>query len=123
MKVSLDRHDAANPVQLLDDSGAPVEVVTQFLRHLMQLAGLRTAMLGGVTAAAAIEGARPPVFQRRRSAVEAQLRRWSMSDLAQARRRVAEAVALTRTQPGLEIAAISVALHGLARQSRRLSRA
>ena len=34
MKVSLDGHDAANQVQLLDDSGAPVEVVTQFLRHL-----------------------------------------------------------------------------------------
>jgi site-specific recombinase XerD len=34
MKVSFDGRDAANQVQLLDDSGAPVEVVTQFLRHL-----------------------------------------------------------------------------------------
>ena len=108
--------------RLRAEGGSAAALGAQFLRHLMQLAGLRAAMHGGTSAAAAIERARPPVFQRRRSAVEAQLRRWSLEELADARRRLAEAVALTRTQPGLEVAAISVALHSLARRSQRLSR-
>ena len=108
--------------RLRAEGGSAAALGAQFLRHLIQLVGLRAAMGGGLSAAAAIDRARPPVFQRRRSAIEAQLKRWSPNDLSEARRRIADAVALTRRQPGLEVAAMSVALHGLAREARRLSR-
>lgn len=92
----------------------------QALRHLIQMSGLRASVDSGASTSSALDGARPPVFSRRRSAIEAQLKRWGSADLTEARRRVADAVALTRRQPALETAAISDALHRLALHARRL---
>jgi DNA polymerase-3 subunit delta len=90
------------------------------LRHLIQLSNMRAAIDSGASVGSALESARPPIFARRRSAVEAELRRWPSPELAEARRQIAEAIALTRRQPALEDAAISEALHGTALRSRRL---
>jgi DNA polymerase-3 subunit delta len=105
------------------EGGSVAALGAQVLRHMVQLAAMRASMLGGLSAAAAVERARPPIFSRRRGAVEAQLKRWPADALAEARRRMAEAVAVTRRQPALESAAISAALHAIALEARRLSRA
>jgi DNA polymerase-3 subunit delta len=108
--------------RLRAEGGSPASVGAQMLRHLLQLAALRAAMDAGLSATAALDRARPPVFSRRRAAVEAQLKRWSAGALAKARRRIAQAVLLTRTQPALDTAAISAALHETARHAQRLAR-
>jgi DNA polymerase-3 subunit delta len=113
----------AGLARLRAEGGSAAGLGAQLLRHMFQLAAMRASMLAGVSAAAAVERARPPIFLRRRAAIEAQLKRWQGNDLADARRRMAEAVTLTRRVPALESAAISAALHSLALQSRRLSRA
>jgi DNA polymerase-3 subunit delta len=109
--------------RLRAEGGSAAALGAQVLRHMVQLAAMRASMLGGLSAAAAVERARPPIFSRRRSSIEAQLKRWSVDDLADERRNMAEAVALTRRQPALEGAAVSAALHAVALQSRRLTRA
>jgi DNA polymerase-3 subunit delta len=94
----------------------------QTLRHLLQLHAMRVTMEAGSSASAALDRARPPVHMRRRSAVEAELKRWPLAALAEARARMGQGVAATRVQPSLETAAISEALHAIALQSRRLKR-
>ena len=103
------------------EGGSAAGLGAQMLRHLLQLSTMRAGVDAGQSAASTLEAARPPVFSRRRVAVEAQLKHWSTGDLADARRRTADAVALTRRQPALEGAAISEALHGIALHARRLS--
>jgi len=110
----------AGLARLEAEGGSVSGLATQTLRHLCQLSAFRAAMDGGLGAAAVLDRARPPVFARRRSTVEAELRRWPSADLAAARHRVDRAVALARTQPALERAAISEALHAVALRSRRL---
>lgn len=110
----------AGLARLRAEGGSAAALGTQALRHLVQLSVLRAAMDSGQGAGAAVDGARPPIFSRRRPAVEAELKKWASHDLAAARQRVADAVALTRLQPALESTAISEALHGLALQARRL---
>jgi DNA polymerase-3 subunit delta len=109
--------------RLRAEGGSAAALGAQVLRHMLQLAAMRASMVGGLSAAAAVERARPPIFSRRRGAIEAQLKRWSVENLADERRNMAEAVALTRRQPALESAAISAALHAVALRSRRLTRA
>lgn len=92
------------------------------LRHLLMLQGLRAAVDSGASPSRAVEMARPPVFFRRRPAVEATLQRWSSEALMGARKRIDRAVALTRVQPALDMAAISEALHDLALTARRMRR-
>jgi DNA polymerase-3 subunit delta len=102
------------------EGGSAAALGAQMLRHLIQLAGLRATVDAGTSISGAVEGARPPIFFKRRSAVGEQLKRWRYPDLAEARRRIAESVALTRRLPGLENAAISEALHAIALDARRL---
>lgn len=93
------------------------------LRHLILLQSIGAAIAAGRPLADALNYARPPIFKRRRSAVETEVRTWSMERIAAARRRMDEAVYLTRLRPGLEDSAISAALHGLALEARRMRRA
>jgi DNA polymerase-3 subunit delta len=106
--------------RLRAEAGSAASLAAQALRHLVQLSAIRAAMDAGQAAASAMESGRPPIFSRRRAAVEAQLKRWTSADLANARRRIADAVAITRYHPALESAATSEALHLLALHARRL---
>ncbi len=112
LEVGLDR--------LRAEGGSAASLGALALRHLLAVSSMRAAYEGGSSISTALDGARPPVFSRRRSAVEAQLKRWSSAELAGVRRQLADAVELTRRQPALEEAAISEVLHRIALQSRRL---
>jgi DNA polymerase-3 subunit delta len=104
------------------EGGSAGALGTLTLRHLILLQTLRTTVDAGMPVSDAISRARPPIFFRRKSNVEAELSRWSVDALALARRRVDRAVALTRLQPALEDAAMSEALHAVALEARRLKR-
>jgi DNA polymerase-3 subunit delta len=104
------------------EAASPSGLAVLALRHVIQLQSLRLTMDSGATASASLDRARPPVFSRRRSAVEAALRLWPTEKLRDARRRIDRAIALSRLQPALENAVISDALHQIALQSRRLRR-
>jgi DNA polymerase-3 subunit delta len=106
--------------RLRAEGGSAAGLGAQVLRHLIQLATWRAQIRTGRSVSAVLDRARPPVFSRRRPVVEAQLKHWQSRDLAEARRRMADAIALTRRQPALEGAAISAALHGIALQARHL---
>ncbi len=92
------------------------------LRHLLQLQTLRAAVDAGERPSRAVDFARPPIFGRRRPAVEAEIERWPSPSIAGARRRIDRAVMLMRLQPALEEAAISEALHDVALEARRLKK-
>jgi DNA polymerase-3 subunit delta len=104
------------------EGSSPASLGALALRHLLLLQSLRASMDAGENVSRAIEFARPPIFARRRLAVEAQVTRWPNESIAKARQRVDRAVALTRLQPPLEDAAISEALHDIALTARRLKR-
>ena len=90
------------------------------LRHLLSLQTLRAAIDDGQGPSEVINYARPPIFSRRRSTIEAELSRWPSADIAEARRRMDQAIYRGRLQPSLEDAAISEALHAVALTARRL---
>lgn len=108
--------------RLRSEGGSAAALGTLTLRHLLLLQTLRVTVDGGTSPSKAVEQARPPIYFRRRAAVEAQLRRWTSEGLMTARRNVDRAIALTRLQPALEDAAISEALHSLALTARRRKR-
>jgi DNA polymerase-3 subunit delta len=104
------------------EGASPAGLGALALRYLIQLQSLRAAMDAGASAATAVDRTRPAIFPRRRPLVEAELRRWPADQLADARRQVDRAVALTRLHPALENAVMSEALHRLALTARRLKR-
>jgi DNA polymerase-3 subunit delta len=104
------------------ESASPAALGALALRHLILLQSLRAAMDAGASAATAVDRARPPIFQRRRTTVETELRRWPADELVNARRQIDRAVAQTRLQPSLENALISDALHRIALTARHLKR-
>ncbi len=82
-------------------------VLSAASRQFQLLHGLlRTGMAeSGQTAAAAVAGARPPVFFSRRRIVENALQRWNADALARILARLQAAVLLTRRRPDLAVAA------------------
>lgn len=113
----------AGLIRLRAEGGSFVSVASAALRHLMQLQSLRAAVDAGKSASSVLDYARPPIFRARRAAVEGALQRWPSDRLAEARRAIDTAIALTRHQPSIEDSAISDALHRLALTARRLKRA
>ena len=109
-------------VRLKAETASAASLAAQALRHLIMLQGLRAAVDSGTSIGSALERARPPVFSRRRHLVQAQLRDWSSEALVGARRRLADAILLSRKQSALESTAISEALHAIALKGRRLRR-
>jgi DNA polymerase-3 subunit delta len=109
--------------RLRAEGGSPQALGALALRHLLQLQQLRAAVDAGERPNQAVNFARPPIFGRRKPAVEAEIVRWPSAALMQARRRVDRAVMQMRLQPALEDAAISEALHDIALTSRKLKRA
>jgi DNA polymerase-3 subunit delta len=114
LEAELDRYHA--------EGGSVGALGTLALRHLIVLQGLRATVDAGRSPSDAVSSARPPIFFRRKSNVEAELSRWTSDALVAARRSVDKAVALTRVQPALEKAAMSEALHAIALDARRLKR-
>lgn len=104
------------------EGGSPTALATLTLRHLILLQSLRASVDAGSSAADAVRFAKPPIFFRRKTGVEAALTRWTGPALATARRRIDKAIAFTRRQPSLEAAAISEALHAIALKAHRLDR-
>jgi DNA polymerase-3 subunit delta len=109
-------------VRLRAEAGSSASLGASALRHLFLLQTLRAAIDSGQRAAEAINFARPPIFSRRRSNVEAVLSRWPSENLRAARTRMDQAVRLTRLQPSIEDSAISDALHDIAQTARKLQR-
>ncbi len=108
--------------RLRSEGSSPVALGTLALRHLMHLQSLRVTVDSGTSPADAVRFAKPPVFFRRRTSVQAALSRWDADTLAGARRRIDRAVAETRLHPALESAIISEALHAIAQRAQRLKR-
>ena len=108
--------------RMLAEGGSAAALGTLTLRHLIQVQAMRTALDEGATMQIALARARPPIFSRRRKAVETAIGRWTLDALADARRTTDRAIALSRVQPALEDAAISEALHWIALTARRLKR-
>ncbi len=104
------------------EGGSPASLGASALRHLLFLQTLRATLDAGQDISSAINFARPPIFQRRKSTIEAELKRWPSGHVAEARREIDRAVALTRLQSALEDSAISEALHGIALTARKLKR-
>lgn len=101
-------------LRLASEGGSAASVASQGLRHLLALQSMRQTVEGGRSAREAIERARPPVFFRRKPAVEAALRAWSTEGLRDARSGLAAAVLQSRLQPALEFAVVSAALQRIA---------
>lgn len=105
-------------------SGSQVyQLLAAAIRQLQALHLLRGSMTGGRTAAAAVAGARPPVFFARRRIVENALERWSADALLRALGRLQTAVLATRRRPDLAVPIARQALLGIAVESARQARA
>lgn len=106
-------------------SGAPGFLVLSAMTR--QLQGLQLMRQGieaeGKTAAAAVAGARPPVFFSRRRTVEDALGRWSLAAISRALERLQNALLESRRKPQLAVAIVRQALIGLAIEAARAQRA
>ncbi|MGQ7794398.1 DNA polymerase III subunit delta [Faunimonas sp. B44] len=107
--------------RLRAEGQSAASVAAQALRHLIMLQQLRAEVEAGRPASAVVERARPPIFFKRKAAVEAVLRRWPAGEIARARSIMAEAVLATRRLPPLEFPLVSDALQRVAAAARRLA--
>ncbi len=96
------------------DAGRLLSSVHQ---HVMKLQDFRIAMERGTPAEQALRAARPPIFFKRQSRVQTQLRAWGLSELATAGNTVGTAVLQVRQNAGLGTAIASRCLLSLARQA------
>jgi DNA polymerase-3 subunit delta len=91
------------------------QIVGAALRHFMLLDELRAAVDGGVAPGDAVNGARPPVFFKRKGKVEAALGLWSPARLARAIIVLGEAARDARLNPSLSADIVGETLLTLAR--------
>lgn len=80
---------------------APGAIVSAALRHLSNLHRMRLAVEEGQSITGAVEGARPPIHFRRKSAIETALRAWTAAKLLDAMNSLADALFQTRLQSHL----------------------
>lgn len=111
----------ADLIRLHGEAQSAAALAAQALRHLLLLSELRGEVEAGAPPRLAVERCRPPIFFKRRAAVEAALRAWDGAALARGRTLLADAVATGRRQPALEHAVVSDALQRLAAVGRRRS--
>jgi DNA polymerase-3 subunit delta len=98
---------------------APGAIVSAALRHLSNLHRMRIAVEDGQSIAGAVEGARPPIHFRRKSAIELALRAWTASKLADAMSALADALLETRRQSNLAEAIAHRSMMSLAAAARK----
>jgi DNA polymerase-3 subunit delta len=82
----------------------------------------RNVDIGGAQPAAAVAGARPPVFFGRRKLVETAVSRWSGASIARALERLQAGILATRRRPELSDAIVRDALVAIAAESLRSGR-
>ncbi len=92
------------------------------LRHFMLLDELRAAVENGVNPADAVNGARPPVFFKRKGKVEAAIGLWPPARLARAIVVLGEAARDARLSPALSADIVGETLLTLARAAEQASR-
>lgn len=89
--------------QALLAEGMPgAAMLTAAANHVALLRRLRLAMSEGASAREAVEKARPPVFFKRREAIQRQLRAWTEDRLARADESIWQATHKARQLPDLE---------------------
>jgi DNA polymerase-3 subunit delta len=98
---------------------APGAMVSAALRHLSSLHRMRMAVEGGQSVTGAVEGARPPIHFRRKSAIETAVQAWTAAKLLDAMNALADALLQTRMQPNLAETIAQRALMSLATAARR----
>lgn len=109
--------------RLMEAGANPFVVLSAALRQFQMLQRLRGTMDdGGKPAAAAVAGARPPVFFSRRKTVEGALARWDAAGLAAALDRLQATILRTRQMPDIAAAATRQALLVLAIEAARSRR-
>ena len=109
--------------RLVEAGTHPFLMLSSAMRQFQQLQSLRSQMdEAKKPAAAAVAGARPPVFFSRRKLVESTLQRWSAPALARALERLHAAVLLTRRRPDLAAATARQTLIALLVESARQGR-
>lgn len=109
--------------RLVSSGSHPFVVLSSAMRQFSQLLALRGDMeANGKPAAAAVTGARPPVFFARRKLIEMSLQRWSAAALSRALERLQAAILLTRQRPDLAAATARQALIALLVESARSGR-
>jgi DNA polymerase-3 subunit delta len=109
--------------RLMESGANPFVVLSAALRQFQLLQRLRGTMDNeGKPAAAAVAGARPPVFFSRRKTVEGALARWDASGLAAALDRLQATILRTRQMPDIAVAATRQALLILAIEAARSRR-
>ena len=113
----------ASLTRVVADGGSPSALLGAAVRHLIQLQTMRQLLDHGADMGTALRNTRPPIFSARRSVVETTLRRWPYADLARARQRLDQGIALSRRFAALEQSLASDALQGVARRARQLDRA
>uniref|UniRef100_UPI003BA974C8 DNA polymerase III subunit delta n=1 Tax=Stappia sp. TaxID=1870903 RepID=UPI003BA974C8 len=110
-------------LERLEATGQRPDVIAgAALRHFQFLARARAVVDRGVSPAQVVDGARPPIFYKRKDLVTRQLGLWSSPDLARAGERLARVVADARQSPALSTALVSDVFLTLARVARARGR-
>lgn len=97
----------------------PAAIVSSALRHVSSLHRMRIAVEEGQSTTGIVEGARPPIHFRRRSAIEAALRVWTAAKLLDAMSSLSDALLETRLQPHLADAVAQRSMLSLATAARK----
>ena len=106
-------------LERLEATGQRADVIAGMaLRHFQTLSRARADVDRGLPAARAVDQIRPPVFFKRKAAVQRQISIWSQADLGKAGERLARAVADARKSQTLATALVSDVLLTLARVAR-----
>jgi DNA polymerase-3 subunit delta len=111
-------------LQRSQESGTHAQVLLGgMMRQFQTLEMLRRNVdFGGAQPAAAVAGARPPIFFSRRRLVETALSNWSGQSIARALTRLQDAILATRRRPELASAIVRDTLLAIAAESIRARR-
>lgn len=111
-------------LERLEAGGQKPDVIAgTALRHFQFLARARALVDRGVPPAQIVDGARPPIFYKRKELIARQLQLWSAADLVRAGERLGRVVADARRSQPLATALVSDVLLTLARVARARGRA
>ena len=99
----------------------PGVIVSAALRHVSSLHRMRIAVDEGQSATGVVEGARPPIHFRRKSAIDTALRAWTTAKLLDAMSSLSDALLETRRQPHLADAIAQRSMLTLATAARKRS--
>ncbi|MBS8261729.1 DNA polymerase III subunit delta [Roseibium polysiphoniae] len=109
-------------LERLDAQGSNASVIAgQALKHFQWLHRMRADVDRGIQPQAIVDGQRPPVFFKRKTAIARQIQIWSSEDLSKATERLHEAMKVSRLNAGLGAPVLSEALLTLARVAKSRS--